>query len=142
MSRSALVIPLILPGRQAESPRHRRLPAASVEGEDDMQAARAELADYLVRLDTNLDTATLEATLALMLEECRGEIRRLRGLIALGKLAAADGRDRENSLDLKLAVEADLMAALDRVRDRGDLLGADDEAPAVGATIVSLRDAR
>ncbi len=107
-----------------------------------MQAARAELADYLVRLDTNLDTATLEATLALMLEECRGEIRRLRGLIALGKLAAADGRDRENSLDLKLAVEADLMAALDRVRDRGDLLGADDEAPAVGATIVSLRDAR
>ena len=107
-----------------------------------MQAPRAELADYLARLDNHLDTATLEATLALMLEECRGEIRRLRGLIAIGKLVSSDGRDRETNLALKLALEGDLMAALDRVRDRGDLLGADDEAPSVGATIVSLRDAR
>ena len=34
------------------------------------------------------------------------------------------------------------MAALDRVRERGDLLGADDEVPAVGATVVPLRNAR
>ena len=107
-----------------------------------MQAPRAELADYLARLDNHLDTVTLEATLALMLEERRAEIRKLRGLIALAKLSQADGSSREESLDLQLVLEADLMAALDRLRERGDLLGADDEAPAVGATVVPLRDAR
>lgn len=101
-----------------------------------------ELADYLARLDTHLDTVTLEATLGLMLGECRAEIRKLRGLIALAKLGQADDGARAAALDLQLGLEGDLMAALDRVRERGDLLGADDEVPAVGATVVSLRDAR
>lgn len=107
-----------------------------------MQAARTELAEYLARLDNHLDTVTLEATLALMLEERRTEIRKLRGLIALAKLSQADGAARRVSLDLQLVLEADLMATLDRMRERGDLMGVDDETPAPGATVVPLRDAR
>ena len=104
--------------------------------------ARAELADYLARLDTHLDTVTLEATLALMQGECRAEIRRVRALIALSKLGRSDDLDHAARHDVQLGLEADLMAALDRVRERGDLLGADDEVPAVGATVVPLRNAR
>lgn len=110
-----------------------------------MQATRSQLAAHLARLDAHLDTVTLEATLGLMLAECRAEIRRLRGRIALASL---DGRPADANeaahLETQQALEADLVAARARALDRSDLLGVDDAPVPLGSpsTVVSLRNGR
>lgn len=83
-------------------------------GEDDMQAPRPRLGHYLVQLRDRLDTTTLDATLGLMISECRTEIRKQRELIALLRFDGQETRVPVRRLDELVALEKSLLAAQER----------------------------
>lgn len=104
-----------------------------------MQAAQSGLVEYLARLHSHLDTATLEAALGLMVSECRSEIRKQRGLIALQRLGGHDTSAAMEHLDELVAREAVLKIAFDTWHG-GRTIGEEEvEVPPAVSTVVQLR---
>jgi hypothetical protein len=104
-----------------------------------MQARQSGLAEYLVRLHSQLDTATLAATLGLMICESRAAIRKQRGLIALQRLGGHDTSAAMEHLGELVTREAGLRMAFETWHERCSL-GDEDEAVTPPAnTVIHLR---
>lgn len=104
-----------------------------------MQAPQPGLAAYLARLHSHLDTATLDATLGLMIVECRTEIRKHRDLIALQRLGGHDTNQHMERLDELLARETDLVAAVELWCDGGEPGAETKDTLSRADTVVALR---
>lgn len=104
-----------------------------------MQMPRPRLVQYLGQLRDHLDTTTLDATLGLMISECRVEIRKQRDLIALLRFDAQDTSFPVARLEELVSLEESLLAAQERARIAVDLGKQPSDALPADATVVPLR---
>jgi len=112
---------------------------ANETAEDDIQMPRYGLGQYLLELHDHLDTTTLDATLGLMISECRAEIRKQRDLIALLRFDGQDTKAPVERLDELVALEERLLTAQERAPIAGKLGSEGGEALPANATVVQLR---
>jgi hypothetical protein len=97
------------------------------------------LTEYLARLHSHLDTATLAATLGLMICECRAAIRKQRGLIALQRLGGHDTSAAMEHLDELVAREVGLTMAFDTWHERRSLGDEEEAVTPLASTVIQLR---
>lgn len=93
-----------------------------------MQMPVYGLGQYIVELRDHLDTTTLDATLNLMISECRAEIRKQRDLIALLRLDGQDTKAAVECMDQLVAFEGHLLMAQEGAPVAGDFGGEASEA--------------
>jgi hypothetical protein len=104
-----------------------------------MQARQSGLTEYLARLHSHLDTATLSAALGLMIRECRAAIRKQRGLIALQRLCGQDTSAAMEDLGELVVREARLNMAFETWHERSSLENEEQAITPLASTVIQLR---